>query len=434
MTPQTQPRDTAYAARPGGRDILRTQSVHEQEEKAHAIRALLMKPLLTAGEADDRESLRLVRRHASDLIALFRRELGWRLTVEREYARLHKIPGDLSDDTRGWDGFNRRRYAIFCLVCATLERADHQITLRSLGENVLTLAGDADLFGRGFSIDMRELQDRRDLAAACRKLGALGVLTAVDGDVEAYVQSGGSEDGSKDALYDVHRGPLSSLLVALRGPSSWSADDAPKTNDGRIAGIMEEFHPDTEEAGRDATRYRIARRLIDDPVVYNDSVSDGDRPYFINQRGALAKRLADAAGLIVELRSEGIALCDPDGSCSDVAMPAEGTDAHVTLLVADLLAHSEGDVHDMETVERFVAASATQYKRYWRKSTVESPNGARELTEIAIGRLVRLNLIAVNGDSIETLPALFRYKLGEPEIRQRGDLDRLDDLIEENGE
>ena len=37
-------------------------------------------------------------------------------------------------------------------------------------------------------------------------------------------------------------------------------------------------------------------------------------------------------------RAEGVALTDETGSLTDVAMPSEGTDAHVTLLVAEYLA------------------------------------------------------------------------------------------------
>ena len=43
-------------------------------------------------------------------------------------------------------------------------------------------------------------------------------------------------------------------------------------------------------------------------------------------------------GLVAEQRAEGLALVDEAGSLTDVAMPAEGTDAHVTLLVAEFLA------------------------------------------------------------------------------------------------
>ncbi|MBX9829298.1 MAG: TIGR02678 family protein [Xanthobacteraceae bacterium] len=425
----------------GGRDILRQQATQEQEEKALAVRALLMNPLLTPNRDTHRESLRLVRRHAAELTTWFKREAGWQLRVEREYARLHKVPGDPadptrgwgdpSDPTRGWEQFNRRRYAIFCMICAVLERSDAQITLRILGESVLSLANDFHFFGRGFNLDMQDIQDRRDLASACKKLGALGILSAVDGDAEDYVQGGGTDDKARDALYDVHRGPLSNLLIALRGPSTWAPGDAPKTTAERITAVIEEFHPDTDEGRRDAIRHHISRRLLDDPVVYNEAIADEDKPYFINQRGAIANRLASGTGLKVELRAEGLALCDPDGSCSDIAMPADGTNAHVTLLVADHLTQAEGDIPSRTEIERFVAASTERYGRYWRRNA-KTESGVRDLTASALARLAQLKLITVDAEKIEILPALFRYKLGELDIRHRNDTD--DDLFGENAE
>jgi uncharacterized protein (TIGR02678 family) len=345
---------------------------------------------------------------------------------------LWKRPSDTTDPTRGWESFNRRRYAVFCLVCAVLARSDPQITLSALGDRILSLAKDADLLSRGFILDMADIHDRRSLATACVALGELGVLNAIDGDAESFVKSGESEDRTRDVLYDINRGPLASILACVRGPSTWPENEAPKTTADRVSSIVTEFQPDTDEGRRDVSRHRISRRLLDDPVVYDGTVGEADMQYFINQRGAMANRLSLGTGLVVELRSEGLALCDPDGSCSDVAMPADGTDAHVTLLVADLLAHADGDVPDRPSIERFVAEAATRYGKYWRRSA-QGEAGARELTSIALHRLSQLKLITVEGDSIGVLPALSRYKLGEPDIRHRDDQGQLD-AFEESDE
>jgi len=72
--------------------------------------------------------------------------------------------------------------------------------------------------------------------------------------------------------------------------------------------------------------------------VYIDSLGPEARAYFVNQRGPMATRLCEATGLTAETRAEGLALVDETGALTDVAMPAEGTEAHATLLVADFLA------------------------------------------------------------------------------------------------
>jgi len=51
--------------RPRGREILRQQETQEHAERREAIRALLMRPLLTPTSAEAREALRLVRRHSA---------------------------------------------------------------------------------------------------------------------------------------------------------------------------------------------------------------------------------------------------------------------------------------------------------------------------------------------------------------------------------
>ena len=427
MSIATPTRDEAspQTGRPGGREILRQQETQEHADRREAVRALLMRPLLTPTTAEAREALRLVRRHSTYLREWFAREAGWPLRVERDYARLWKRPSDTSDPTRGWESFNRRRYAIYCLVCAVLARSDPQITLSALGDRILSLAKDTDLLSRGFILDMADIHDRRNLASACVALGELGVLNAIDGDAESFVKSGQSEDGSRDVLYDVNRGPLASILACVRGPSTWPEGGAPKTTIDRISAITAEFQPETDEGRRDVSRHRISRRLLDDPVVYDGTVDEADMQYFINQRGAMANRLALGTGLVVELRSEGLALCDPDGNCSDVAMPADGTDAHVTLLVADYLAHAGDDVPDRLQIEKFVAESAERYGRYWRRSA-QGEAGARDLTAVAVHRLSQLKLVTADGDKIEILPALVRYKLGEPDIKHRGDQEQLE--------
>ena len=53
---------------------------------------------------------------------------------------------------------------------------------------------------------------------------------------------------------------------------------------------------------------------------------------------AIIRRITDATGLLGEVRAEGIAMVDPDDELTDVRMPEQRTDGHVTLLVAEYLA------------------------------------------------------------------------------------------------
>lgn len=382
---------------------------HEAYERERALRALLMRPLMTAADPD----FGGVRRHAEALRGWLARETGWVLRVERDCARLYKLASDLGDGTRGAAGFTRRHYTLLCLVCAVLERADPQITLRTLGDRLLDSAADPELAARGFTFTLQQMHERRELVNVCRYLLDLGVLHRIAGEEEAYVHHGG------DALYDVQRRALAALLACTRGPSTLAAGSEILGFDERLAAITAEYVPDNLEGKRAAVRHGLARRLLDDPVVYFDELSEEQRDYLANQRGVMAARLRAATGLKPELRAEGVALVDPDGELTDAALPAEGTVAHATLLVAEFLA-GETRTQPRRVPESEVAAflrrAADEYGRYWRKAARE-PGAETELAEQALERLAALKLVQRDQGSVNPRPALARFAVGQPQVR-----------------
>jgi uncharacterized protein (TIGR02678 family) len=177
-------------------------------------------------------------------------------------------------------------------------------------------------------------------------------------------------------------------------------------------------------------RHHLARRLLDDPVVYIDELAEDARAYFINQRGAMAARLCEATGLTAEQRAEGLALVDATGSLTDIALPAEGTDAHVTLLVGDFLARAfqvpepraagAGErVCTRVPVREIVAylrEAKVHFGKYWRKSA-RVAGVEDELAETAIGRLRSLHLLARHDGEVIPLPALARFAFAPVEVR-----------------
>ena len=361
----------------------------------------------------DHDDFPAVRRQADALRDWFGRETGWTLQIEHEGARLYKRPADLASTTRGLPFYDRRRYVLLCLACAVLERADPQITLRLLGERLLQFAAGPTLAASGFSFTLGSPHERRELVAVCRTLLELGVVQRVAGDEDAFVHSGGEQ---ADALYDVQRRVLAGMLAAVRGPSTFRPEDAPLTLEQRLHALVDEHVADSDEGRRTVLRRQMARRLLDDPVVYIDTLDADSRAYFVNQRGAMAARLCDATGLIAEQRAEGLALVDEVGSLTDVAMPAEGTDAHATLLVAESLASvyrqktGPASAHGPQTglirhqdVVGYLRESKHRYGKYWRKSARE-PGAERELAEIAIERLEKLQLIVREADTLLSAP------------------------------
>nr|WP_198151622.1 TIGR02678 family protein [Kibdelosporangium sp. MJ126-NF4]CEL17325.1 FIG087842: Hypothetical protein [Kibdelosporangium sp. MJ126-NF4]CTQ91447.1 FIG087842: Hypothetical protein [Kibdelosporangium sp. MJ126-NF4] len=381
-------------------------------QQRKAMRAILTRPLLTAG-ADD-EVLRLVRRHATHLQNWLSAETGWRLVVNAESARLFKIAPTTADDThaatdgKGKPPFGRRRYVLLCLALAVLERADAQITLGRLAEGVLAAASEPELTAAGMSFTLGKRDERSDLVAAVRLLLMWGVLEKVAGDEDAYLSDSG------DVLYDVRRRVLAAMLTGSRGPSTIAADDLAD----RLDELAHEAVADTDDLRNRALRHRLTRRLLDDPVVYYDELTDDERAYLTGQRYAITKRIEDATGLVTEVRAEGIAMVDPEDELTDVWMPEQRTDGHVTLLVAEHLATQDGPVQ-LDALRAYVRKMAQEHKSFWRRGVTE-PGADAELLTIALAKLRALRLVETSADdTVRARPAIGRYKVAAPVIRER---------------
>jgi uncharacterized protein (TIGR02678 family) len=401
---------------------------HDAEGRMRAMRALLTRPVLRA-QADG-ELFRLARRHADELRQWFDRETGWRLVVESQTVRLlvsHVPAGPTATAVaerhpararKGDPPFTRRRYVLFCLALAVLERSDPQVSLERLADAIVLTARQPGLESIEFTLTGRE--ERSDLVAVIRLLLGYGVLARVAGDEESYVSSGG------DALYDVDRRVLSTMLSTAHAPGlvAGRLGAFPGIDDVEAA-LHEQPPAYTEDETNLRLRQRVTRRLLLDPVVYYDELDEDERVYLIRQRANVTARLTEATGLVAELRAEGVALVDPDDQLTDVRMPESGTDGHATLLLAEKLAASGPT--DVASLRRFVRRLATEHGSYWRKTTRE-PGAENALVDSALDRLVGLGLARVagppaGGDAadavVHPLPALGRFAVTAPTIRER---------------
>ncbi|MEU4364296.1 TIGR02678 family protein [Promicromonospora sp. NPDC023987] len=403
------------------------------EGRRRAVRALLVRPVLRA--QTDGELFRLARRHADELRHWFDKETGWRLVVESQTVRLlvsHVPQGPTATAVaerhpararKGDPPFTRRRYVLFCLALAVLERSEPQVSLDRLADSIVLIARQPGLASVEFTLTGRE--ERSDLVAAIRLLLGYGVLARVAGDEESYVSSGG------DALYDVDRRVLSTMLSTAHAPglAAGRLGAEPATRDIQIGDIEAALHEEPPAYTEDETnlrlRQRVSRRLLLDPVVYYDELDEDERVYLTRQRVNVTARLAEATGLVPELRAEGVALVDPDDQLTDVRMPESGTDGHATLLLAEKLA-SSGPA-SVASLRRLVRGLAKEHASYWRKTTRE-PGAENAIVDAALDRLVGLGLAHVAGPPaggdpadavVHPLPALRRFAVAAPTIRER---------------
>ena len=407
MTPETQ-----------GARIVSNKEV--EVERRFALRALLRTPLLSAtGETG--EQYDLVRRHSEWLKQWLAKFPDWSLHIGGELARLRKIPAELLDDTRpaidrgSGATFTKHRYALLCLALAALEQMERQTTLGQLALRIMELiAVDRDLKTAGFVFDSANYDQRRDLVHAVRFLVDSGVLRKIDGDERQF-----RDRDSEDALYDINRHFLTEILQAKHSPSSIEmatqrspgnalAERATMLNDDRM--------PASEEARLQRTRSRLVRTLLDDPVLYFHDLNDEERNYLDRHRGSLLREICEATGLIAEVRREGIALVDDIGDLTDIKLPDQDTESHLSLMLVQWLAECfrtrRGEAISISEVEERVGNLIRVHGSEWPRDVREA-GAEKRISEDALRRIRALRLIQISPDGVVPMPASSRYAAAE---------------------
>ncbi|MFN2488713.1 MAG: TIGR02678 family protein [Actinomycetota bacterium] len=382
-----------------GRSLAAHLEVTAAAERRRATRLLLRHPYVTP-ERPDADGFALVRKHADGLISFFATQLGYRLFVEPDLARLHKTSpfgfGSVRPLlTRSGQNFDPRRYSLLCLVLAALERVESQISLSQLATGVqLLTASDDELTG----FDPDRYPERRAFVHAVQAVADLGAITLRDGDEEGFARGGG------DALYDVNPRLIAQLLAASVRPST--ANDP--------AALAPDPYPGTDEGRARRARHSLMRRLVEEPVVYLDELTEHELAYLRVQRHTMIRNLEEWCGFEVEVRAEGLACIDLDEHVTDLRFPSHGTVAHAALLVSEELTHrarthpGNGLVARKE-VTSIIRRLATEHRAHWR-ADVAQDGGPERLAEEAIDYLSAFSLVQANRLGVTARPALARFR------------------------
>jgi uncharacterized protein (TIGR02678 family) len=342
-------------------------------ERRTAIRLLLRHPLVTAATHPD--EFPLIRRHAEELSRQFGQVLGYRLTVEPGFARLHKagLGRDAGRRLERGSGapFTPRTYAYLALALAALVTAPEQLLLSEVVARTRAAAAEA-------GIDLGEpnrVTERRALVAALKQLMAWCVLAEDEGSVDSY-----AGDDEADALLTIDR-EIARHLVS--GPVSQAA--APDD--------LIEKAADPGEAG---PRHRVRRLLIETPVVYVDELTEEERDWLRRSQRREQRILEDFAGLRAEIRAEGVALIDPEQELSDTQFPGTGTVAWAALLLVGRLAEELPVVSGATVaipggrVEEHLRLLTEEHRGAWSRELTGSPD---LLAAAVLDLLHRLRLI-----------------------------------------
>lgn len=272
-------------------------------------------------------------------------------------------------DPKSSTTLTRRGYVYLCLLIAALVRLDWQTTLGTLAEQLGGhLRSDPVFEDQGMRAALDTPGDRRELVDAIRVLLSWNVLVRVQGHEESFMR-----DQAADVLYSVNRPILSRLLAATTAPSLTPTESFEE----RLASTHASPLGESEEGRHRRWRTHFFRRLLDDPVLYYDTLDDAERAYLDRQRTSILSEIERATGLVREVRAEGIAMVDPKGTLTDYKLPEDGTEGHLTLLLAEHLAdtlRARPDKRCRVSIADLVDFTAQQIKKHqshWRKGVRE---------------------------------------------------------------
>jgi uncharacterized protein (TIGR02678 family) len=354
----------------------------DQATVVRCARVLLRRPMLRAGGPDG-ELLPLVYRHRAALGELFTALLGYRLVVERRFARLYKT-GPGADPTRGEPTLGPRGYAYLALCLAVLTGAGRQTLLSRLVADIRTAAAEA-----GIEVS-EDLADLRALGAALRHLIALGVITETEGTV-----GGLGGEAPTEALITVDTTILGHLVAGPVG----------------TAGTPTELVTLAQRPGARGVEHAVRRRLVEHPVTHYAELSADEATWLRGHARAEARLLERCFGLVTETRLEGVAVTDPEDYLTDIAFPGQSTVSRIALLALPQLlagvgpregAGAEPDEHGRvavteERVATVCAEIVDAYPDAWSRQAVAS---LARLVDDVLRLLHALGLATPAGDEV----------------------------------
>lgn len=366
----------------------------EVGQRVDAARQLLLQPLMPATEAN-RSTLRLIRRHQTELTRLFADGAGYRLHVDPNGARLFKsgLGRDSSRPLRRRSGtaFTPRAYALLALVLAALTRSKTQLLVDELVAQVRSTAVDAEI-----DLDLDGITDRRALNAALLALVDLGILVERDGDLDHWAEK------RTQSLLDVRR-ELLSLMVAAPLASATSAAD-----------LLDRAALPSAVGG---ARIAVRRRLLESPVLAVDDLTEEQSEWWRRNRNRESEWFRDHFGLDVELRAEGALAIDADDELTDEPFPGRGATRHLALLVLEALTQRIRAVSaptkawhgiPLETARAAARDVVSQWAEVLRRDQREAPDAA---VDEAFALLESMGLVRRTDDTtvIEVHAAAARY-------------------------
>ena len=389
---------------------------HELPEVQRAARTLLGHPLVTT-MYPSADALPMIRRWENVLRNEFAQRFGYRLDVGRSSARLLRRPSALTDKRPALRPNGRPHspwaYSFMCLALAVAEQAGRQILASELVERIEQRSRGDD----ALPVDLTVHAQRRALVDSLDLLDRLGVITARDGQIESLMNEG-------QVLFDIDREALSRCMVA--SPSVLR--DVHTTADFLVEPIG-----DAPDALTRAARHSVNRRIIDQPVVLFDELTEEEADVARRSRRREAESITRLTGCEIELRQEGMALIDQTVQpLGPHPFPASGTVNHAALLWLSIVVESIRPAPDADDVPAEAECSADIVDRTWKEMfdidvarfAAKYRDRPTELRSAATQLLTQLGMVRVVDDGWMVRAVAARFAV---------DVRRVDDVLDEPG-
>jgi uncharacterized protein (TIGR02678 family) len=386
-------------------------ALQAEDERRNALRALLAEPFI----GSDDSAFKLIRRHDAELSRRCNELLGYRLHVTPSFARLVRVPTErmlrrglrvppsgtsARDRSRDdWPRLGDRGVVLLFLTVAALERNGQQTVIGELAEDVAAAGARGD---PAITVDFELRSERMAFADGVELLCHWGVLQLMYGRRGTFANRIRDDE---EALFAIDRRRLS---LVLRDPFvALSAET--------VADLVAETEPPTPEARTRQVRHRLARQLVEDPVLYLEDLSEEERAYFLSQRAMLERRVEDWTGLSVERRAEGTAAIEAGRELTDLPFPAGSNVKQLALLLCDWLT-GEHEATWPE-VRRAVRGLLAHNERHWNRSP-DDEDAVEAMFAQATDLLVELDLAESTSRGLRALPLSARFRA--PEVREAG--------------
>jgi uncharacterized protein (TIGR02678 family) len=346
-----------------------------------AARHLLLQPLTC--EEHDPSTFRLIRRHEAELGRRFTQRLGYRLHLDADTARLFKSGAVIERRplrTASGRPLTQLEYTLLALALAANAAGPSVISLRDVVDEVRSAAAEAGVTLPG------DATERRALVTAMRWMIDHGLAAELHEHVDAY-----ATDDAADAVLRVRPDRIALMLV----PTTAGAETA------------DELLQRAER--RSTTRQWMRVRLVEDAVLYRETVTDDEWTELRRRLGEEERQLDEMFGLVLEARAEGVAMIDPAGVLADRRFPSTGTLGHAALLVIERMVDETSGTGacPQADVTALVMELAVQHAKHWSQDYVERPDRlARDVTTL----LCDVGLAAPDDTSFRLLPAAARFK------------------------